>query len=561
MSVSGGPTSSLQAISPVTTGAGGLPSAYLGRYQLLAKLAAGGMATVYLGRIHAVAGFDRRVAIKVLHPHLSEDPNIRAMFLDEARLAARIRHPNVIPVTDVGEDPTHGTFLVMDYVEGMDLSQILRAAHKKTARVAVPVVVRIVSDTLAGLGAAHDLVGENGQNLGVVHRDVSPHNVLVGTDGITRITDFGIAKAEGRVSSTKTGQLKGKLAYMPPERFGKGGQRIDDLRGDLFATAVVLWESLTGRRLFKGEDDIDTVRKVLDAPIPKPSDVRPELAPLDAVTLKGLARDPDERYQTATEFRADLERAAAAVGGMARPEHVTALMKAVLGPKLEQQRASVEVAVKLADEGGAGALTASAPPYSSAETSTTGTAIPARTTSPVIWQVAVVGLLLVVVGLGAYLFGRGTPEAPPMTVIATPRQPSVASAPTESSPAEANVAEANGAEVSAEVNGAEVNGAEVSAEVNGAEANGPEPSSVEASGGSSAADVVDANDARSASMTEPSTPSAPEPEPDARTRRRPRPVVQPTTVTTPVAEPTMAPPPPTMATMREDDVLENPYAQ
>ncbi|MEZ4252909.1 MAG: protein kinase [Polyangiales bacterium] len=560
MSVSGGPTSSLQAISPVTTGAGGLPSAYLGRYQLLAKLAAGGMATVYLGRIHAVAGFDRRVAIKVLHPHLSEDPNIRAMFLDEARLAARIRHPNVIPVTDVGEDPTHGTFLVMDYVEGMDLSQILRAAHKKTARVAVPVVVRIVSDTLAGLGAAHDLVGENGQNLGVVHRDVSPHNVLVGTDGITRITDFGIAKAEGRVSSTKTGQLKGKLAYMPPERFGKGGQRIDDLRGDLFATAVVLWESLTGRRLFKGEDDIDTVRKVLDAPIPKPSDVRPELAPLDAVTLKGLARDPDERYQTAAEFRADLERAAAAVGGMARPEHVTALMKAVLGPKLEQQRASVEVAVKLADEGGAGALAASAPPYSSSETSTTGTAIPARTTSPVIWQVAVVGLLLVVVGLGAYLFGRGTPEAPPMTVIATPRQPSVASAPTESSPAEANGAEANGAEANgAEANGAQANGAQA----NGAQATGAEPSRVEASGGSpTAADVVDANDTQAASRTEASTPSATsETEPDARTRRRPRPVVQPTTVTTPVAEPTMVPPPPTMATMREDDVLENPYAQ
>ncbi|MCB9601796.1 MAG: protein kinase [Sandaracinus sp.] len=550
MSVSGGPTSSLQAISPVTTGAGGLPSAYLGRYQLLAKLAAGGMATVYLGRIHAVAGFDRRVAIKVLHPHLSEDPNIRAMFLDEARLAARIRHPNVIPVTDVGEDPTHGTFLVMDYVEGMDLSQILRAAHKKNARVAVPVVVRIVSDTLAGLGAAHDLVGENGQNLGVVHRDVSPHNVLVGTDGIARITDFGIAKAEGRVSSTKTGQLKGKLAYMPPERFGKGGQRIDDLRGDLFATAVVLWESLTGRRLFKGEDDIDTVRKVLDAPIPKPSDVRPELAPLDAVTLKGLARDPDERYQTATEFRADLERAAAAVGGMARPEHVTSLMKAVLGPKLEQQRASVEVAVKLADDGGA--LPQSAPPYSASESSTTGTAIPARATSPVIWQVAVVGLLLVVVGLGAYLFGRGAPEAPPMTVIATPRQPAVASAPTESSAAEPSAGEPNAGEPSA----AEPSGAEPSA----AEPSGAEPHGEV--GVANATDVAEANDEPAPSMTEPSTPAATaEPEPDARTRRRPRPVVPPTAPT--VAEPTMAPspPPPTMATMREDDVLENPYAQ
>lgn len=428
MSLSGGPTSSLQAISPVTTGAGGLPSAYLGRYQLLAKLAAGGMATVYLGRIHAVAGFDRRVAIKVLHPHLSQDANVRAMFLDEARLAARIRHPNVIPVTDVGEDPAHGTFLVMDYVEGMDLAQILRAAKKQGARIAVPVVARIVSDTLAGLGAAHDLVGESGQNLGVVHRDVSPHNVLVGTDGIARITDFGIAKAEGRVSSTKTGHLKGKLAYMPPERFGKGDERIDDLRGDLFATAVVLWESLTGQRLFRGEDDIDTVRKVLDGPIPKPSEVRPELEPMDAVTLKGLSRDPNTRYQSATEFRADLERAVAALGGVARPEHVTALMKAVLGPKLDQQRASVEVAVKLAEEGGA--VPALGGGHATSEGSSSNGTVPARpTSSPVVWQATALILLLVVVGLGAYLFGRGAPEAPPMTVIATPRVSETGAAP------------------------------------------------------------------------------------------------------------------------------------
>jgi serine/threonine-protein kinase len=542
VSVSGGPTSSLQAISPVVAGAGGLPSAYLGRYQLLAKLAAGGMATVYLGRIHAVAGFDRRVAIKVLHPHLSEDKNIKAMFLDEARLAARIRHPNVIPVTDVGEDPQHGTFLVMDYVEGMDLSQILRAAHKKGARVAVPVVVRIVSDFLAGLAAAHDLVGENGQNLGVVHRDVSPHNVLVGTDGIARITDFGIAKAEGRVSSTQTGQLKGKLAYMPPERFGKGGQRIDDLRGDVFASAVVLWESLTGQRLFKGEDDIDTVRKVLDGPIPKPSELRPELEPLDAVVLKGLERDPHARYQTATEFRADLERASAAIGGVARPEQVTALMKAVLGPKLEQQRASVEVAVKLADEGlapGAGP----APAFPASESSATGTAVPAvhtpRASSGTVWQAAVAVLLLLVVGLGAYVFGRGSPEAPPMTVIATPASEVAApppAPPSESAPIVPNVepAVAAPAEVPVVADAPAV----------------PAPTV-----------VADHPPAPTPSPTE--TPT----ETESTMRARPRPVTTATPAPTMVAmesamEATPAEPPPTMTTtMRDDAVLENPYAQ
>jgi serine/threonine-protein kinase len=550
VSVSGGPTSSLQAISPVVAGAGGLPSAYLGRYQLLAKLAAGGMATVYLGRIHAVAGFDRRVAIKVLHPHLSEDKNIKAMFLDEARLAARIRHPNVIPVTDVGEDPQHGTFLVMDYVEGMDLSQILRAAHKKGARVAVPVVVRIVSDFLAGLGAAHDLVGENGQNLGVVHRDVSPHNVLVGTDGIARITDFGIAKAEGRVSSTQTGQLKGKLAYMPPERFGKGGQRIDDLRGDVFASAVVLWESLTGQRLFKGDDDIDTVRKVLDGPIPKPSELRPELEPLDAVVLKGLERDPHARYQSATEFRADLERASAAIGGVARPEQVTALMKAVLGPKLEQQRASVEVAVKLADEGlapGAGP----APAFPASESSATGTAVPAvhtpRASSGTIWQAAVVVLLLLVVGLGAYVFGRSGPDAAPMTVIATPANDVAApppAPPSESAPAPTPVAAPT-----PNVEPAVAAPAEPPAV---ATPTVPAPATVEVA----------------SAMTETATPAPTETESTMRARPRPNqatPTPAPTMVAAMVAAmetaPVEPPPTPMTTTMRDDAVLENPYAQ
>ncbi len=554
MSSSGGPTSSLQAISPVTTGAGGLPSAYLGRYQLLAKLAAGGMATVYLGRIHAVAGFDRRVAIKVLHPHLSQDANVRAMFLDEARLAARIRHPNVIPVTDVGEDPAHGTFLVMDYVEGMDLAQILRAANKKGARIAVPVVARIVSDTLAGLGAAHDLVGESGQNLGVVHRDVSPHNVLVGTDGIARITDFGIAKAEGRVSSTKTGHLKGKLAYMPPERFGKGDERIDDLRGDLFATAVVLWESLTGQRLFRGEDDIDTVRKVLDGPIPKPSEVRPELEPLDAVTLKGLSRDPNTRYQSATEFRADLERAAVALGGVARPEHVTALMKAVLGPKLDQQRASVEVAVKLAEEGGAAPALGGG--YATSEGSSSHGTVPARpASSHVVWQATALALLLVVVGLAAYLLGRGAPEAPPMTVIATPRVPETAAAPRA---VEAPVESTEAADVQVDAADESPAGAEpVDADAE-AQAATPEGAPAEDAAGAGLESEGSGRRRRSTTRAVTTAEMAASTTSGATTTEGAPTGVEPAAVAPTMAASTMAVP---ALVEAEDDVLENPYAQ
>ncbi len=423
-------TASLPAVSPV------LPtqaqSQHLGRYQLLAKLAAGGMATVYLGRIAGAGGFDRRVAMKVLHAHLAEDPNIRDMFLDEARLAARIRHPNVVPVIDVGEEPGQGTFLVMEYIEGVDFSKVIRAAAKRAARIAPPVVLRIVVDMLAGLTAAHELKDAQGNHLGVVHRDISPHNVLVGTDGISRITDFGIAKAEGRISSTQTGQLKGKLAYMPPERLSrKGGKVIDDARGDLFATAICLWEGLTGRRLFRGDDDLETVRKVLYEEIPKPSSIRPDLAPLDEIVLKGLARDPDERYQTAREFRIALEEVASEVGGLGRPEHVTQLIDALIGPSLERQRQAVEAAVQAAEAAILDAPVQAQGPVTSsfrmAERTpsmvTEGTAFTTERAAGTIWKASALVLLLALVGLGAYMFGRDTTppsEVAPATPTAAP---------------------------------------------------------------------------------------------------------------------------------------------
>lgn len=408
-------STTLPAVSPV------LPnhtqSQHLGRYQLLAKLAAGGMATVYLGRIAGVGGFDRRVAMKVLHPHLAENHDIRDMFLDEARLAARIRHPNVVPVIDVGDEPGHGTFLVMEYIEGVDFSKVLRAAIKRGSRLAPPVVFKVVADMLAGLKAAHELKDrKTGKPLGVVHRDISPHNVLVGVDGISRITDFGIAKAEGRISSTKTGQLKGKLAYMPPERLHrKGDEHIDDARGDLFATAVCLWEALTGRRLFRGEDDLETVRKVLHSDIPKPSTVRPDLEPIDDMVMKGLERDPAKRYQTAREFLRALEEAARKVGGMGRTEHVSQLLEALVGQSLERQRIAVEAAVAASEDAVNGAPIAVTGPFQAVHPddgphtgTTTGTAIQTQQ-APVLWRASAIVLALAFVGLAAYMFGRERP--------------------------------------------------------------------------------------------------------------------------------------------------------
>jgi serine/threonine protein kinase len=179
-----------------------------GRYETIQPIASGGMATVYLGRAVGAGGFERRVAIKVMHAHVAEDPEFKAMFLDEARLAARIHHPNVVSTLDVQED-AEGMFLVMEFVEGASLRDIIRALKKKKQRMPVGNAVRIIVDALSGLHAAHELRGKDGNLLQLVHRDVSPHNILVGADGITRITDFGVARAESRLSSTRGGHLIG----------------------------------------------------------------------------------------------------------------------------------------------------------------------------------------------------------------------------------------------------------------------------------------------------------------------------------------------------------------
>ena len=197
------------------------------------------MATVFLGRILGVGGFQRFVAIKRLHPHLASEQEFVEMFLDEARLAASIHHPNVVPILEVGTSD-RGYYLVMEYIEGDTLARLLARAATSRERIPVPIVIRIVLDTLAGLHAAHELKDDNGQLLELVHRDVSPQNILVGVDGIARITDFGVARAATRLSSTRAGQLKGKLAYMAPEQ-ARGGDRSID------APTSSRWASCSGR--------------------------------------------------------------------------------------------------------------------------------------------------------------------------------------------------------------------------------------------------------------------------------------------------------------------------
>jgi serine/threonine protein kinase len=272
-----------------------------GRYAVHDEIAAGGMATVHIGRLLGPVGFSRTVAIKRLHTQYARDPEFVAMFLDEARLAARISHPNVVPTLDVVASSDE-LLLVMEYVRGESLSRLLRAIP--TRRVPPAMAVTIMVGVLHGLHAAHEAKSENGEPLGLVHRDVSPHNILVGTDGVPRVLDFGIAKASGRVQTTRDGQLKGKVAYMAPEQVSGSVTRVSDV----YAAAVVLWEALAGTRLFAGANEVEVMRKVLDEEVLPPSKHVPDLPKeLDAVTLRGLDRDPAKRFSTTRDMAVALE--------------------------------------------------------------------------------------------------------------------------------------------------------------------------------------------------------------------------------------------------------------
>ena len=275
----------------------------LGRYELFEAVAHGGMASVHLGRLLGDDGFVRVVAIKRLHPQFASDPEFVSMLRDEARLASRIRHPNVVAVTDIVSDKGELS-LVMDYVPGESLSRLIR-----NARVPPAIASSLMLGVLAGLHAAHEACDEAGRALDLVHRDVSPHNVLVGTDGVAHVIDFGIAKARGRSTMTREGDLKGKLAYMAPEQIRRGPV---SRAVDIYAAAATLWELLAGRRLFDADNEASLVVQVLSGASEPPTRVARDLpAGVDDVVMRGLAREPTQRYPTARAMAEALERALA----------------------------------------------------------------------------------------------------------------------------------------------------------------------------------------------------------------------------------------------------------
>jgi hypothetical protein len=264
-----------------------------GRYVVGEAFGSGGMGTVHLGRVVGARGFSRVVAIKKLFPGFAADRAFRQMLLDEAHLAARIRHPNVVPTLDVVEAGSD-LYIVMEYVHGLSLADLV--ARSRGEPFPVEVALGIVQAFLLGLHAAHEARGEDGAPLGIVHRDVSPQNVLVGADGVPRLIDFGIAKAATRIQVTDPGVMKGKAAYMAPEQLvNEPASR----HADVFASAVVLWELLASRPLYPNADVASRIRSMPDEPTP-PSKHRKGIDPgLDAVVLKGLSREPSHRFATA----------------------------------------------------------------------------------------------------------------------------------------------------------------------------------------------------------------------------------------------------------------------
>jgi serine/threonine-protein kinase len=299
------------------------------------EVASGGMATIYYGRRTDEPPPGTTVAIKRVHPHLAHDRRFSSMFIDEARLVSRIQHKNVVRTVDIIASE-HECMLVMEYVHGDSLAHLLRDAADEGLTPSLDVLSAIVCGALDGLEAAHDATNAAGAPLQIVHRDISPQNIIVGADGTPKVLDFGVAKAAGSLQVTRDGEMKGKLAYMSPEQVGGG---VVDRRTDVYATGVVLWEAVTHRPLFDGENDAAIIASVLRQDVPVPSSIVPTIpAALDAVIMKALAPDPEQRYQTALA----MARALDAAVPRARIADVAEWVDAVAGDVLRERQAQLD---------------------------------------------------------------------------------------------------------------------------------------------------------------------------------------------------------------------------
>jgi len=337
--VSGFPTA-----SPTGARAG---MAEVAGYETILPLGSGGMGTAYLARATSSWGFERLLVIKRLHPHLLERHAAVQCFLEEARIAACVNHVNVVGIQQIGTD-REGPFLVLDYVEGVSLAELIDYSSLRGTQLAAGVAVRIVLDCLEGLDAIHQAKDTRGRALGILHRDLTPHNVLIGRDGVSRIADFGVARTTERDTAAHTGYLVGKILFMPPEYLRR---ETVGSSFDVYSLGVTLWHALTGRQLFEERSDAALCQSICEEGVPAPSTLGVAMPrPLEEVLMRACARVASERFQSALEFRSALRAVAARAGVLGDRDDVTETLLALTGHSLERRRQRVAQTVLAAPD-------------------------------------------------------------------------------------------------------------------------------------------------------------------------------------------------------------------
>ncbi|WP_437670572.1 serine/threonine protein kinase [Sorangium sp. So ce131] len=419
------------------------PGSVLGRYELLLPIASGGMAMVWAARLKGTRGFQKIVAVKTMLPKLSEDDQFERMFLLEASLASQIRHPHAVEILDLGEQDGV-LFLAMEWIDGVPLSQVMKVAKRRNG-VPIPIALRIVVQACAGLHAAHELKDNSGNLVGLVHRDISPQNILVTYDGVAKVVDFGVAKATAfNDSTTQAGQLKGKVSYTAPEQVR--GDAIDR-RVDVFAMGIVLYVLTTGKHPFRKESEGATLFAISSPePVVAPHTFQPDYpASLEAVLLRALEKDRDQRYATANELRRALDKALPP-NQRAADEDVASFIRELFEEQHQQTRAALTEALERADRnppsGNLGlsdvtgtshsvvsafnAVDIRRAPPGEVGTTTPDDEIPpfARTKSRV--PLAVVTLALVAAGVFAVLQLQSADAPSPLPYVAAPAAPAPA---------------------------------------------------------------------------------------------------------------------------------------
>ncbi len=317
---------------------------WFGKYKLIERIAVGGMAEVFLAVRPGLEGFEKTLAIKRIRPHLTTEEAFVKMFLNEAKLAAHLQHPNVVQIYDLGRI-NESFYIAMEYISGRDMSRVVPKAEKNGIQFPIEYAMSIGSSALEGLAYAHLKTNDLGDPLHIVHRDITPENIMVGWNGNVKILDFGIAKANTQTDQTKAGEIKGKLSYMSPEQ---GMGKVLDARSDIFTLGVVLYEWVTGYKLFTGENEMAILKSIIDGRIYPPSYFRDDIPEgIEDILMRALAKNRDDRYQTAQEMQYDVRNWLQTTAGfMPTHTHLSNFMKQIFADEIEKERAALMEAAR-----------------------------------------------------------------------------------------------------------------------------------------------------------------------------------------------------------------------